>query len=63
MKEIAAVLDIPFQFDHRIAFSRQALIDTYYDEKTNSYCESVQGADAFAFDLNLGDDGQSSEEI
>jgi len=54
MKEIADVLNIPFQFDERIAFSKQALIDTYYDEKNNSFCGSVQGADAFALDLNIG---------
>ena len=34
----------------------QALIKAYYSEATGSFCEGVQGADAFALDLGLGDE-------
>lgn len=31
------------------------MIDAYYDDQTGDFCEGVQGANAFAVDLNLGD--------
>ncbi len=36
--------------------SRNALIKHYYDAETCSFCEGTQGADAFALDLNLGNE-------
>lgn len=33
-----------------------AFKQTFYDEKTNSYCDGVQGANAFAIDIGLGND-------
>ncbi len=33
---------------------KQALRETFYDERTNSYCGGVQGANAFALDIGLG---------
>lgn len=59
IKEIAGILDMPFQLDDRIAISKQALIDQYYSKSTNSFCESIQGADAFALDLNMGNPAMS----
>ncbi len=34
----------------------KALIDNYFDEKTGDFAENIQGANAFAFDLGLGDE-------
>lgn len=35
---------------------KQAIIKNYYDEKTGDFCENIQGANCFAFDLGLGDE-------
>lgn len=43
MKKIAAVLDTPFRFDERIAFSRQALIDTYMMKKPTPFVGRCKG--------------------
>ena len=35
---------------------KQALRKRYYDEKTNTYCADVQGANAFAIDIGIGNE-------
>ena len=35
---------------------KASLIKHYYDEKTNSFCGGIQGADAFAIDIGLGNE-------
>lgn len=39
----------------RISQAKNTLIQRYYDRETGSFCEGVNGADAFALDLELGD--------
>lgn len=39
-----------------LALKKQALIDTYFDAATGNFCENVQGANAFALDIGLGDE-------
>lgn len=57
MKEIAAIVgrecDIPL-FDSRIAERKQALLDAYFDEKSGDFIGGVQGANAFAADIGIG---------
>ncbi len=36
--------------------SRKAIIRHYYNEATASFCDGVQGSDAFALDIGLGND-------
>ena len=40
----------------RYEYIRGAFIREYYDESTGSFLEGLQGADAFALDLGLGDE-------
>ena len=40
----------------RLQESEEALCRTYFDPMTGSFCEGVNGADAFAVDLGLGDE-------
>lgn len=54
MKEIAGILDIPFTYDDLARQAREALIAAFYDKQSNSFAGSVQGSDAFALDLGLG---------
>lgn len=35
---------------------REAMKSQFFDEKTGSFCQGVEGADAFAVDLGLGDE-------
>ena len=42
--------------DDRAAVAEKAMLDKYFDSATGSFCNAVQGADAFAADLGLGDD-------
>ncbi len=34
--------------------SKKAIVSHYYNEETASFCEGIQGADAFALDIGLG---------
>ena len=58
MKEIARVLgrleDIP-AYQAIEERKRAALLRTYYDPSTGSFAGGIQGADAFAADIGLGD--------
>ncbi len=55
MQGIACVLARPFPLREQLAAARQALVDTYFDEGANTFCGGIQGADAFALDIGLGD--------
>lgn len=39
-----------------MAKKKAALNDNYFDESTGDYCKNVQGANAFALDIGLGDE-------
>lgn len=56
MKEICGVLQIPFTYDKVIEDCKAAVRDTYFDRENNSFCKSLQGADAFAIDLGIADE-------
>ncbi|MBQ6936159.1 MAG: GNAT family N-acetyltransferase [Clostridia bacterium] len=34
----------------------KAFVDAYYDEKTSTFCSSLEASDAYAYDIGLGDD-------
>ncbi len=40
--------------------ARMAVKSAYYDEKTDTYCAGVQGADAFALDIGLGNESMAA---
>ena len=42
--------------DNRSAVAEKAILNKYYDSATGSFCDGVQGADAYAADLGLGDE-------
>ncbi len=50
-KEIGKTVD----YSSEIENSKAALVKNYYDEKTSSFCGGIQGADAFAVAIGLGD--------
>ena len=43
-------------YEKLAANSADALVRHYYDDATGSFCGGVQGADAYALDIGLGDD-------
>lgn len=47
--------DIPV-LEEKIKLLSDAFCREYYNEQTSSFCDGVQGADAFALDIGLGDD-------
>jgi len=56
VKELADVLEKDVSFlNARIEERKRAIIERYYDENTGDFMENVQGADAFAYDIGLGD--------
>lgn len=58
VKEIGKILGIDNaeDMDTRSAAAEKAMLDKYYDNATGSFCGGVQGADAYAADLGLGDE-------
>ncbi|MBQ8027246.1 MAG: family 78 glycoside hydrolase catalytic domain, partial [Clostridia bacterium] len=58
IKEIGRILGIDNadDMDSRAAKAEKAITDKYFDSSTGSFCNAVQGADAFAADLGLGDE-------
>lgn len=58
IKEVGAILGIDnaADMDSRSAVAEKAVLDKYFDSNTGSFCNAVQGADAFAVDLGLGDE-------
>ena len=58
-KRTAALLDKPDDaayFENAENETREAFINVYFDNVTGSFIGGVQGADAFAIDLGLGDE-------
>ncbi len=58
VKEIAEILgeqSVAEAFDYEEK-AVKAMYDTYFDAKTGSFCSGIQGADAFAVELGLGDE-------
>ena len=55
MQRIACTLARPFPLRGQLEQARQAIIDTYYDPSAHAFCGGIQGADAFALDIGLGD--------
>lgn len=47
-------IDIP-AFENKITMLKEAINQKYYDEITGNYCENLQGGNAFALDIGLGD--------
>lgn len=58
LKEISIIIGIPcgVNADIRIEKLKKALKENFYDEKKDSFCNSVQGADLFAADIGLASD-------
>lgn len=57
--EIAEVLDNlqdQKMLQHRLFIKKEALQRTYFNPDTGNFCDNVQGANAFAIDIGLGDD-------
>ena len=57
--EIAEVLDNlqdQKMLQHRLFIKKEALLRTYFNPDTGNFCDNVQGANAFAIDIGLGDD-------
>lgn len=55
MREIAQIINVEFVYENQINKLKNALNEKYYDKHTHTFCDSVQGADAFALDIGLGD--------
>ncbi len=58
VKEIAEILgeqSVTSAFDYEEK-AVKAMYETYFDENTGSFCGGIQGADAFAVELGLGDE-------
>ncbi len=59
MKEIAKIAnrlcDIP-QFDQRISERKQAMMETYFNAWDGNFIGCMQGANAFAVDIGIGDE-------
>ena len=56
MKEIAGIINKKFNYAQRIDELKAAMVREYFDLNTHAFCKSVQGADAFALDIGLGDE-------
>ncbi len=55
MAEIAEILGKPADvYKEKAEKLKKAIVRHYYDEKANTFCGGIQGADAFAFDIGLG---------
>lgn len=47
--------DVPALLEKK-AFLEKAVLEHYYDDSTGDFCENIQGANAFALDIGLGDE-------
>ncbi|MBQ2812111.1 MAG: hypothetical protein IJE63_02565, partial [Clostridia bacterium] len=58
VREIAAIIgeNVPVDMDEREERAIRSVYNKYFDNATGSFCNAVQGADAFAVDLGLGDE-------
>lgn len=55
-RKISKILKKPFLYGNEIEESKKALIKYYYDKDKNTFCNGIQGADAFALNIGLGND-------
>lgn len=54
-KEIAKILGEPTaELEKRLEETKTVFAKNYFDEKTETFCDSKEGADAYGFDLGLG---------
>ncbi|MBS6194075.1 MAG: family 78 glycoside hydrolase catalytic domain [Clostridiales bacterium] len=61
LKQLRKAADIlqrtePEWLEDRIKFSQNAFLDTYFDEETGDFCKGIGAANAFALNLELGDE-------
>ncbi len=56
MKAIAPVINRPFVFDALLKDTKAAMVNHFFDDATGSFLNGIQGADAFALDIGLGDE-------
>jgi alpha-L-rhamnosidase len=56
MKEIACIINEKFDYESKLSDFKKALVRKYFDNDTHTFFKSVQGADAFALDIDLGDE-------
>lgn len=56
MQEIASIINQRFKYENKIIDLKEALKNKYFDHNTHTFCNSEQGADAFALDIDLGDE-------
>ncbi len=54
-EELGNVKDIPV-LEEKLIFVQNAFMNEFFDEETGSFLDGVQGADAFAVDINMGDE-------
>ena len=54
MEEICSVLNIEFKYCELLENGISAVSKNFYNSNTNSFVDSIQGADAFATDIGLG---------
>ena len=53
---IASIINQRFKYESEIIDLKDALKNKYFDHNTHTFCNSEQGADAFALDIDLGDE-------
>jgi alpha-L-rhamnosidase len=66
MGEIARLLGLNADSDTyaaHFARVREAVIRTYYNEQTGSFCDGTQAADAFALDVDIAPDGRTLDNL
>lgn len=54
MQEISEILSTPDDYSEQIRTVKAAFKKAYYDPAANTYCGGIQGADAFAIDIGMG---------
>ncbi len=54
-EEIGKTEDIP-TLEEKLIFVQNAFMNEFFDEETGSFLDGVQGADAFAVDIRMGDE-------
>ncbi len=54
VQKIAELIGQEEDFTQEIAAAKQAMKNAYFDKKTGDFCQGVQGANAFALSLGLG---------
>ena len=55
VQEIAEIIGEKADYREEIAYAKSSMHKAYFDEATGDYCDGVQGANAFALLLGLGD--------